>query len=79
MKSQKRYTEKKKISLKKVNEKALTKLLDKMHKYKTMTSYCLKCKKRYRKYKSKSFTNYYNKTMFLSKRAICGSKKIEIY
>ena len=57
MKSQKRYTEKK-YSLKKVNEKALTKLLDKMHKYKTMKSYCLKCKKRYRKYKSKSFTNY---------------------
>ena len=31
--------------LKKVKEKALMKLLDKMHKYKTMLSYCLKCKK----------------------------------
>ena len=28
----------------KVKEKELIKLLDKMHKYKTMLSYCLKCR-----------------------------------
>ena len=44
MKFQRIDTEKK-IWLKKVKEKALMKLLDKMHKYKTMLSYCLKCKK----------------------------------
>ena len=36
---------KKKIWLKKVKEKQLMKLLGKMHKYKTMISYCLKCKR----------------------------------
>ena len=36
---------KKIIWLKKVKEKVLMKLLDKMHKYETMKSYCLKCKK----------------------------------
>ena len=33
------------IWLKKVKEKALMRLLDKMHKYKTMLSHCLKCKR----------------------------------
>ena len=36
---------KKKIQLKKVKEKALIKLLDTMHKYKTILSYCLNCRK----------------------------------
>ena len=36
---------KKIIWLEKVKEKLLIKLLDKMHKYKTMLSYCLKCRK----------------------------------
>ena len=45
MKSQRNDTEKKTIWLKKVKEKALMKILDKMHKYKKMLSYCLKCKK----------------------------------
>ena len=50
-------TNKKITWLKKVKEKALMKLLEKMHKYKTMLSYCLKCKKKYTKHKSKSFKN----------------------
>ena len=33
------------IWLKKVKEKVLMKLIDKIHKYKTMLSYCLKCRK----------------------------------
>ena len=45
MKSQRSDTEKKIIWLKKVKEKALMKSLDKMHKHKTMLSYCLQCKK----------------------------------
>ena len=40
-----------------------------------MSSYCLKCQKKYRKYESKSFKNYDGKTMILSKSAICGNKK----
>ena len=48
---------KKIIWLDKVKEKALIKLLDTMHKYKTMISYCLKCKK-YRKHKTKNFKKW---------------------
>ena len=44
------------IWLKKVKEKALMKLLDKMHKYKTMLPHCLKCKKNTGK-KSKNLKN----------------------
>ena len=44
MKFQRIDTEKKNW-LKKVKEKALMKLLDKIHKYKTMFSHSLKCKK----------------------------------
>ena len=44
MKSQKNDTEKNKM-IDKGKRKAFMKLLDKIHKYKTMLSYCLKCKK----------------------------------
>ena len=44
MKSQKNDTEKNKM-IDKGKRKAFMKLLDKTHKYKTMLSYCLKCKK----------------------------------
>ena len=43
------------------------KLLDKIHKYKTMLSYCLKCR------------TSNGKTIILSNCAICRSKKIKIY
>ena len=33
------------------------KLLDKIRKYKTMLSYCLKCRKNAKKYKPKNFRN----------------------
>ena len=55
MKSQQSDT-KKIIRLRKVKEKALMKLLDKMHKYKIKQCYLIvKNKKKYRKHKSKSF------------------------
>ena len=46
IKTERSYTEKI-IWLKKIKEKALIKLLDKVHKYKhcIMISYCLKCRK----------------------------------
>ena len=37
-----------------------------------MPSYCLKCKKKYKMYKSKTING---KTMLLSKCTICASKK----
>ena len=40
-----------------------------------MLSYCLKCKKKYRKLKSKFSKTTNGKTMILSKCTICGSKK----
>ena len=43
--------------LRKVKEKELINLLDKMCKYKRMLPYCLKCNKKYRKHKSKTFKN----------------------
>ena len=45
---------KKKIWLKKVTEKILIQLLEKVHKYKTMLSYFLKFRKNAKKYKPKS-------------------------
>ena len=52
------------------------KLLDKMCKYKTMLSYCLKCKKK----KTENINPRVpkasnNKTMLLSKCSLCGTKK----
>ena len=43
--------------LKKIKEWTLIKLLDKMQKYKTISSYCLRCQKESGKYKSKNFKN----------------------
>ena len=43
--------------LKKIKEWTLIKLLDKMQKYKTISSYCLRCQKKSRKYKFKNFKN----------------------
>ena len=51
------------------------KLLDKMHKYKTMLSYCLKCRKNIENTNPKMSGTSNGKTMILSKRAICGSKE----
>ena len=51
------------------------KLLDKMHKYKTMLSYCLKCRKNTKNINLKISATSNCKTMTLSNCAICGSKK----
>ena len=51
------------------------KLLDKMHKYKTMLSYCLKCRKNTKNINLKISVTSNCKTMILSNCAICGSKK----
>ena len=40
-----------------------------------MKSYCLKCKKRCRKYKPNSFKTSNNRIMILSKCTICKNKK----
>ena len=74
MKSQRSHTEKI-ILLKKVKEKELMKLLDKIPKYKTMLSYCLKCKTNIERINPKFSKTSNNKTMLLSKCAICGIKK----
>ena len=50
------------------------KLLDEMHKYKTMLSYCLKCRKNTNNINPKISGSGNGKTM-LSNCAICGSKK----
>ena len=65
---------KKMMWLKKVKEKAFIKSLDKMHKCKTMISYCLKFKKN-RESINTRVSKINNKTMLLSKCAICGCKK----
>ena len=44
-------------------------------KYKTMLSYCLKCKKNAENINPKVSKTNNGKTMMLSKCAICGSKK----
>ena len=46
-----------------------------MHKYKTMLSYCLKCKKSTKNRNPKISGTSNGKTMILSNYAICGSKK----
>ena len=51
------------------------KLLDKMHLYETMISYCLKFKKNTKCINPRVSKNSDNKTMLLSNYAICGNKK----
>ena len=51
------------------------KLLDKMHKYKTMLPYCLKCTKNTKNRHPKISGTSNGKTMILSNCATCGSKK----
>ena len=46
-----------------------------MHKYKTMLSYCLKCRKNIENTNPKMSGTSNGKTMILSKCAICGSKE----
>ena len=46
-----------------------------MHKYKTMLSYCLKCRKNTENINPKTSRTSNGKTMILSNCAICGSKK----
>ena len=65
---------KKIIWLKKVKEKALIKLLDKMHKYKTILSYYLKCRQNTKNVNPKVSRTNNGKTI-LSNCSICGSKK----
>ena len=55
----------KKIWLKKVKEKTLMKLLDKMHKYKTMLSDCFKCRKNTENINLKIARTNNGKTMIL--------------
>ena len=66
------------IWLNKVKEKALIKLLDKLHKYKTMISDCLKCKRNTESINQRVSKNNKNKIMLLSKCAISGSKKLKL-
>ena len=46
-----------------------------MHKYKTMLSYCLKCRKNTENINPKTSRTSNGKTTILSNCAICGSKK----
>ena len=71
MKTQRSDTEKM-ISLKKVKEKALMKLLDKMYTYETILSYCLKGRKNAENINPKFSEARNGKTMILSN---CSSKK----
>ena len=43
-----------------------------------MLSYCLKCKKKYRKHNPRVSKTNNGKTMMLSKCAMCGSKKSKL-
>ena len=61
--------------MKRVKEKALIKLLDKIHKYKTMLSYCLNCRKNTKNINQKISETSNGKTMILSNCIICGTKK----
>ena len=56
-------------------KKALMKLLDKMHKYKTMLPCCLKCRKNKKYINPKISETSNGKTMILSNCGTCGSKK----
>ena len=51
------------------------KLLDKMHKFKTMLPYCLKCRKNRENINLKISGTSNGKAMILSKFAIFGTKK----
>ena len=46
-----------------------------MHKYKTVLSYCLKCRKNTENINPKTSRTINGKTMILSNCATCGSKK----
>ena len=65
--------------LKKLKEKVFIKLLDKMHKYKTILSYCLKCRKITQNANPKVSGTSNGKTMILSNCALCGSKKSKFF
>ena len=58
-----------------MKEKALIKILDKMHKYKTILSYYLKCGKNTENINPKISGTSNGKTMILWNYAICGSNK----
>ena len=47
-------------------------------KYKTMLSYCLKCKKNTESINPRVSKTINGKTMILSKCAICGNKKLKL-
>ena len=75
MKSQRGDAGKKIFCLKKLKESELMKLLDKMYKYKTMLSYCLKCKEAKENVNPRVSNTNNKKTMLLLKCAKGGSKK----
>ena len=60
--------------MEKVKEKVSMKLLDKMHKYKAMSSYYLKCRENTKNISSTISETSNGKTMILSNCTICGSK-----
>ena len=61
--------------LKKIKEWTLIKLLDKMQKYKTISSYCLRCQKNPENINSRNSKIKNDRTVLSSKYAICGGKK----
>ena len=61
--------------LKKIKEWTLIKLLDKMQKYKTISSYCLRCQKNPENINSRISKIKNDGTVLSSKCAICGGKK----
>ena len=54
------------------------KLLEKILKYKTKLSYCLKCKKYAENINPRISKTFNNKTMLLSKCPICNAKKSKL-
>ena len=74
MKTQRSDTEKI-IWSKKVKKKALMKLLEKMHKYKMMLSYCLKCRNYRKNIDPKISVTSNGKTMILLNCVTCSSTK----
>ena len=69
----------KKIWLKKIKEKALIKLLDKMHKYKTRLPYCWKCRKNTESTNPNISGTSNGKSIILPNCAICDSKKLNFF
>ena len=55
------------------------KLLEKMHKYKTMLSYCLKCKKNTQNINPRASKTSNGKTILLSKCATGATKKSKLF